>query len=219
VRIEQPFEGPPGHVNGGVIASVLAGEGPAEVTIRRPVPLDTELVLDGDELRDGAGEVLAFRRPTDADLAALAEQAPQVAYEDAVAAGTRSAMHGRHPFPGCFGCGPANARGLHCLAGPVDGRDGVCAVGWIPAEAGPRHVWAALDCPSSAPVVDEDGGPIVLGRIAGALLAPVDVGAEHVVVSWPLGTEGRRRHAASVVVGPDGVPRAAARATWVALTG
>ena len=218
MRIEPRFEGPPGHTNGGVVASLLAGEGPAEVTIRRPVPLDTELVLDATELRDPGGELLAFRRPTDVDFAALVAAAPRVGYADAVAAGERSPMHGRrHPFPGCFGCGPDNPRGLHCLAGPVEDHDGVCAVGWIPEEASPAFVWGALDCPSSAPVIDDDPGPIVLARIAGRLLAPVEPGAEHVVVSWPLGVDGRKRHAASVILGPDGSARAAARATWVAL--
>ncbi|MDQ3741762.1 MAG: hypothetical protein M3389_12560, partial [Actinomycetota bacterium] len=52
VRIDARFQGPPGAANGGFLAGTLAGSGPARVTIRRPVPLDTDLHFDGEVLRD-----------------------------------------------------------------------------------------------------------------------------------------------------------------------
>ena len=209
------FEGPPGGVNGGVLAGTLAGDGPAEVTIRRPVPLDTELRFEGHELRDAQGEVLARVTAAEgfSDL-----RAPRVSLAAARAAGASSPLRERHPFPRCFGCGPAREDGLGLLPGPVDGRGPAWAVDWVPAEVSPPVVWAALDCPSSAPVVSPTGDPpYVLGRIAAHLLGPVEAGEPHVVVSWELGRDGRRAYAGSAVLGPDGEPRAIARATWVAL--
>lgn len=216
MRFAARFEGPPGTANGGVIAGALAGDGPAEVTIRRPVPVETDLVVGDGELRDANGDVLAAVRPVDSP--AGDREVPRVDYEDAVAAGRATPLAARHPFPGCFGCGPDHPHGLHCLPGPVAGRDGLWAVGWMPEETVAPVVWAALDCPSSAPVVPVGGDPPhVLGRISGHLLEPVTVGEPHVVVAWALGAEGRRKHAASAVLGPDGGVRAIARATWIAL--
>ena len=226
MRFAARFEGPPGVANGGVLAGTLAGDGPAEVVIRRPVPVETDLELDGNELRDADGEVLARVVGGEDDLerrAALAEElttiarsAPRVDFD--AAAATRSPLVERHPFPRCFAFGPQREDGLGLLAGPLHGRDGLWAVGWVPEETDPPFVWAALDCPSSAPVVPASGEPPhVLGRIAGRILTPVAAGEPHVVVAWSLGDEGRRKHAASAVLGPDGAPCAVAHATWAAL--
>ena len=217
MRIPARFAGPPGAANGGVIAATLAGEGPAEVTIRRPVPVETHLVATADELLGPDAEVLASCGPVTVDLAALAAQAPRVTFEAARAAGAATPLAEQHPFPGCFGCGPESADGIHCLAGPAG--DGVWAVSWVPEEGSPLFVWAALDCPSSGPVVTRGGPAHVLGRIAGQMLQPVVAGDPHVVVAWALGRDGRKAFSASAVLGPDGEPRAVARATWVALKG
>jgi hypothetical protein len=218
VRIPARFAGPPDMANGGVIAATLAGHGPAEVTIRRPVPVEAHLSVVDGRLVQGE-EVLAEARALGWDeadaLEELAREAPRVSFDAAREAAARTPLVEHHPFPTCFGCGPRSEDGIHCLAGPVD--DGAWAVSWEPEEGSPRFVWAALDCPSSAPVVTPGGPPHLLGRIAGRILAPVVARAPHVVVSWPLGEEGRRKQSASVLLGPDGEPRAVARATWIAL--
>jgi hypothetical protein len=213
VRFARRFEGPPGSANGGVIAGTLAGDGPAEVIIRRPVPLETDLELRDGELRDAGGELLAIVRPVDA---VEMGDPPRVSFEDAEAASARSPWLGAHPFPTCFGCGPDAAHGIHCLAGPVG--DGVWAVGWTPRDVSPPVVWAALDCPSSGPVVPADRiSPHVLSRISGEITETPAVGERHVVVAWTVGEEGRKKHSASAILGPDGSVRARARATWVAI--
>jgi hypothetical protein len=211
------FGGPPGSANGGIVAGLLAGTGPAEVTLRRPVPVETELTRRDGILSGPDGEVLAECRPV-GDDALPGELPAPVAVEVARAAAAATPLRDGHPFPTCFGCGPDNASGLHNLCGPVPGRDGVWACDWTPDTDDPVVTWSALDCPSSAPVSSPGGDPpIVLGRIAGAVLETVVPGEPHVVVSWRLGVEGRKRFAASAVIGPDGRPRAVARATWVAL--
>ena len=70
--------------------------------------------------------------------------------------------------------------------------------------ARPEHVWAVLDCPTYyASYLD---GPqwSFLVRLQVRIEAPVAVGEEHVVVAWPLGVEGRKRHAAAAVLDRDG---------------
>ena len=218
LRVAARFEGPPGFANGGYVAGLLAGHGPAQVTIRRPVPVETDLRFDGAELREGEAE-----EPSGAPLATVAPldavdlgPPPAVPLAAARAAAARTPLGEHHPFPGCFGCGPAHPSGLHCLPGPAG--DGVWAVAWTPEDAVPPFVWSALDCPSSAPVVLARGGdPHVLGRIEAAITGTVAVGEPHVVVSWALGSDGRRKHSASALLGPDGDPVATARATWFAL--
>ncbi|HEV2812076.1 MAG TPA: hypothetical protein VGW10_02390, partial [Solirubrobacteraceae bacterium] len=119
-------------------------------------------------------------------------------------------------FPGCFGCGPDHPDGLHCLPGEAGG--GVWAVAWTARETDAPFVWSALDCSSCGPVVPARGGrPHVLGRIAAEVREEVRPAEPHVVVSWALGAEGRRKHSASAILGPRGDAVAVARATWFAL--
>ena len=213
MRIASRFAGPPGVANGGYLAGLLAGDGPARVTIRKPVPVERELEFDGAVL-SAAGEPLAEVASLDAmDIG----DPPRVTFDEAAEAAARTPLAEHHPFPRCFGCGPAHPDGLHCLPGEVG--DGVWAVGWTPDETDPPFVWSALDCPSSAPVVLARGGaPHVLGRIEAAIRSTVRAGAPHVVVSWALpGAEGRRKPSASALLDERGEVVAAARATWFAL--
>ena len=83
-------------------------------------------------------------------------------------------------------------------------------------------VWASLDCPTSGPVANRpepDGTlrPIVLARLAVDLRAPVETGAEHVVIAWRVAVDGRKRHAGSALFGADGELLASARALWIEL--
>jgi hypothetical protein len=104
--------------------------------------------------------------------------------------------------------------------------DGRFASGWTPDEslAGPdghvrtEFVWAALDCPTSAPVANfGEGPPIVLARLHARVECPVRVGEPHALVSWPLEVDGRKRHAGSALFDADGHLLAAARALWIEL--
>jgi hypothetical protein len=76
-------------------------------------------------------------------------------------------------------------------------------------------VWAALDCPTYyASYLD---GPKLsfLVRLQVRIDAPVAVGEEHVVLAWPLGVDGRKRHAAAAVLDGDGAVLALARGLLV----
>jgi hypothetical protein len=213
IRVAARFEGPPGAANGGYVAGLLAGRGPARVTIRRPVPVETDLDFDGATLRDAAGVALAeLSRLDEVDVGEI----PPVSVDAARVAAAATPLAARHPFPNCFGCGPMNEHGLHCLAGPVNGE--VWAVAWTPEDFAPELVWSALDCTSCGPVVEIEGEPaFVLGRIEAEIRADVVPGREHAVVAWKLADDGRRRQAASALCAEDGTLVAAARATWFAL--
>lgn len=230
--LPQRFNGPPASCNGGYAAGRLAGElgpGVVEVTLRVPPPLERELHVartgEGVELWDGE-TLVAGARPGALDDV-LESLGTPVGLDDARAAAARSPFlaEGAHPFPTCFGCGPqAPADALHNLAGPLgDGRY-ACDCRFDASLAGddgvvaPAVVWAALDCPTSAPIA-APGAVQVLGRMTAQVLAPVRPDTEYVVVAWPLGADGRKKHAASVLLAPDGTPAAAARATWISLSG
>jgi hypothetical protein len=219
------FCGPPTSGNGGYTAGLLAGHltgaAAVEVTLRRPPPLERslEVVVDGTraELRDGTAlvaEAVAVELTVDAP--------PAVAWDTAVTASASSTFHDRaqHPFPTCFACGPDRAEGdgLRLFAGLVGDAE-VFAAPWVPTEVDPPIVWAALDCPSSAPAFADPtaDGPFVLGRIAARIDRLPAAGVRHVVTSASIGRDGRKFHAVSAVRDAAGGLCAVAKATWIQL--
>ena len=223
VIVPARFCGPPTSGNGGYTAGLLAACLPdaaaVEVTLRRPPPLERALavVREGDraELRDGdalVAEAVAVDLEVDAP--------PIVAWDDAVAASADSMFRdpALHPFPTCFACGPDRAEGdgLRLFAGRLGGAASFAAP-WVPGEMSGPVVWAALDCPSSAPAFNDPTveGPFVLGRIAARVERLPAPGTRHVVTSAELGRDGRKFHAVSAVRDADGGLCAVARATWI----
>ena len=225
LAIPARFNGPPDSGHGGYSAGLAASliEGPAEVALRAPPPLETEFAAEHRE--DGSvalladGRVVLEARPTTVDV----DPPTPVAAEDARAAEADSFfLSERHPFPTCFACGPKRAAGdgLRLFAGPVAERE-VFATAWTPAaefggaEVDPLFVWAALDCPSSAPAMT--GRTIVLASLAAELRRPVATGEPHVIGSWRIGNEGRKHWNGVVLWDADGSVCAAGRALWIEL--
>jgi hypothetical protein len=223
------FCGPPGAANGGYLAGRLAAEvgaGTVGVRLRRPTPLDRTLELCRDgvavELLDG-GELLARAEPAELDLDVPAPPTPAEAAAAAAALPPRT----EHPFPDCFGCGPHRRPGdaVAALLGPLPGRPEVWAGVWHPSAelpsadgvAATETVWAALDCPSFQPLATGDGVPHVLGTLVARQERPVRLDADHVLLAWALGRDGRRATSASAIIGPDGEVCARAQAVWFAV--
>jgi hypothetical protein len=222
--IPSRFNGPPTSANGGYTCGLVAGlldEGAAEVTLRSPPPLDTQLEVERDDggVRVSDGEVLV----AEGRAAPLELQPPAaVSVEEAEAASRAGQEHwtAKHPFPTCFVCGPDRPPGDGYRIFPGQLRDGLFAAVWTPASSRAEGTWAALDCPTSAPVANFGEGPaMVLGRLTARLDAPVEPGRPHVVLSWPLAADGRKRHAGAALFDEAGALLAIARALWIELRG
>jgi len=231
IRIPARFRGPPGSANGGYACGLVAGElgaGAAEVTLRAPPPLERDLTVElgaeGVTVLDGE-TVLAEGHPTVVDLGLPEPPWPEGAAQAALAGYERWSAH--HPFPGCFVCGPDRLAGdgMRIFPGPL-GEEGLFACLWTPhasladrsGRVAPEFVWAALDCPTSAPIASYgEGPPAVLGRLAASLDADVRAGEAHVIVSWELGRDGRKRSAGAALFDSRGRALARSRALWIEL--
>jgi len=225
LSIPRRFNGPLHSGNGGYSSGIVAGllGGTAEVTLRRPVPLDTDLDIercaDGSvRLIDGCA-VIAEGRETDGFELELPDP---VTIEEARAASERHVAPSDGLFSRCFVCGLAREDAFGVTAGMVDGRD-VAATPWTPpawtadhdGHVRPEFVWAALDCPSSAPTMS--GKTIVLASLAAALRQPVTIGEPHVIGSWRISDEGRKHWNGVALWDADGGVCAVGRALWIEL--
>lgn len=228
VTIPARFNGPLDSGNGGYSAGALAAflDGAVEVSLRRPVPLDTALGVsrenDGGVLALDGENLVAEARPVP-DFELDVPEPVGVEAARAATAGYRGTTDG--PFGNCFVCSRTREDTLGVHAGPVEGRE-LVATPWTPprwADDGsgavrPEIVWAVLDCPTYfAAYVNhpEPLPPAVMARFTGRLDAPVPVGEEHVVIAWPLEADGRKHHAGVAVVSADGEVLARARALLI----
>jgi hypothetical protein len=228
IRIPARFRGPPNSANGGFTCGLVAaamGLSSAEVTLRMPPPLETELTVDADgNVRDGE-DLVAEGRP-----ATVTVEAPDFvppAQAAAAARAGRERWSAKHPFPDCVVCGPGRERGdgLRLSPGPL-GHDDLFACDWTPDASladgngvvRSACVWAALDCPTSAPVANFGAGPpAVLARLKATLEAPVHAGEPHAIVSWALSRAGRKRNAAAVLFDAAGRMLGRSEALWIEL--
>ena len=235
--VEGRYPGPPNMGHGGYVAGALvdrvggAQDRPVQVTLRRPVPLDTPLDVVPNEAGGGIelrrdGEVVAEAGPAD-DLTVIRSMdvPPPPSLDAARAAATDSPSlydNGRGVHPICFGCGNRrdDDEGLQVFAGPVevDGRRQVAGV-WRP-----RHedrttdgwILAALDCPGAFAFIADGTRAGLLGRIVFQRFeaAPLDPDEDHVVTGWQIGVEGRKMFAGTALFDQSGRCLGAAKATW-----
>ncbi|MEV0943040.1 hypothetical protein [Micromonospora wenchangensis] len=213
--IEARYQGPPGTGNGGWSAGIFAGaygaDGPVEVTLRRPPPLDTPLTLADGDVRDPDGHLVAEVRPAGEPPVPVPPVDPATAR--AASAGYQGLVD--HPFPGCYVCGPEHPDGLRIHPGRLP--DGRTAAPWrTPAQVGAPTVWAALDCPGGWAVI-APGRPYVLGRLAVTLDALPAPGGDYVVTGAVDTVEGRLAVVRTSLYDGAGGLLGRARATWVAL--
>jgi hypothetical protein len=238
LTVASRFCGPPDSGNGGYVSGLIAGylDGPAEVTLRLPPPLERPLavehagqravrVLDGQSLiaeatRLPAGPALQLPGP--------------VSIQQAHTAGPRSQlrMHPElHPFPTCFVCGPDRAQGdgMRICVGPVPGTQ-LSADVWCPGEnlmgtgtdgqIRPEFIWAALDCAGGLGALWDavsDGARFLLGRLSVRQFGQFKAGEPHVVVGWRLAAQDRKVLAGSALFTASGQAVAVAEATWIRL--
>ncbi|MGI8632045.1 MAG: hypothetical protein ACR2NA_05785 [Solirubrobacterales bacterium] len=213
------FNGPITSGNGGYSCGLFAQllDGPAEVALRSPVPLDTELTVeaDGENLRISDGDaVVATVEPADA-LVLEVPQPPTL--DQARAASARYRAPSGEIFSCCFVCGPDRDDAMGVYGGSVEGRSMVASP-WTPSPDGgevPVEIlWAVLDCPTYFALYphESDGMPMAfLARMQAEIAGAPVPGGQHVVVAWPIERNGRKLTAGSAVYSPDGSVLAAAR--------
>ena len=226
VTVPARFCGPPDSGNGGYTCGLLAKElgGVVECTLRSPVPLEEPLEIErsqsGGILRQD-GKVIVEANSTTLDVAPPAP----IDLETATAAMKSSfALDPCHPFPTCFVCGPKRKAhdGLEIFPAAI--HEGLFAAAWLPAaEFGdsrqvllPQFLWAAMDCPTGFAAGFPVAGKLVTGRLAVEQLQPIKIGERCLLLSWPLGIEGRKHFSAACLY-QNQKPCAVARATWIRL--
>jgi hypothetical protein len=230
LRIPGRFNGPSETANGGYTCGLVAGlvdSEVASVSLRAPPPLERALQVVREDARvqllDG-GTLVAEGVPDQLILDVPAPVAPDRAARASQAG--RERWIERHPFPECVVCGPARepGDGMRVFPGQLD--DGLYAAEWTPdhslddgsGRVRPEYVWAALDCPTSAPVANfGEGPPLVLARLTARLGCPVRVAESHALVSWPLDVNGRKRRAACALFDSEGRLLCMSSALWIEL--
>jgi len=228
--VDRRFNGPLASANGGYACGLVARhvDGPAEVTLRRPVPLG--VALDAERHGDGRvtlhheGELLAEGEPA-LPLDIEPPHRPSVAEAREAA---RGAWAGRPAeFADCFVCAPDRPDGLGLHFGALPSRPDMngallIADATLPSRDGvlaPEIAWAALDCPSYTPPLWSRERPSLLARMTAEALAPIALGEPVVAVGWTLGSEGRKHHSATALLAADGTLLARSRALWIELRG
>jgi hypothetical protein len=215
-RIEVPprLNGPVGSGQGGYscgLVGTLVGN-PAEVTLRAPVPLGRPLSVDrlaegGVAVRDGETLVAEARGVESLDLDV--PDPPSVEEAERASVGYVSP---RDIFAHCFVCGSEREDGQRVFPASVAGRDLVAST-WTPRDewlaadgvVRPEFVWAVLDCPTYfASALERPKMLAVLGRLTVELLGPVRIDHPHVVMSWPLDSQGRKHPAGCALASAEG---------------
>lgn len=228
IEIEPRFNGPAQSGQGGYSCGVFAAlvSAPAEVTLRRPVPLGRRLEVDrlgpsAVAIKEG-GVLIAEARSAPLELEVL----PPIGLQEAARA-SDGYSGGEEIFARCFVCGPDREDSQRVFAGPHAGR-GVAATPWTPegkwlAEGGlvrPEFIWAVLDCPTYfALAIERPGLLAMLGRMTARLFEPIPVGEPHIVMAWPITSERRKHEAGCAVFSEAGELRAAARAIQIEVGG
>lgn len=228
IIVKERFCGPPESGNGGYVAGLIAKhlEGSVEVTLRKPIPLETPLAvvpsLSGLSLMHGE--------------AVIAEGRGIETFDDDVASAPRwgdveDAM--RHPivsgdegvsFGHCFVCGADRKQGdgLHIVCGRLP--DGRSASLWTPdaslcADDGKIdhvYLWAALDCPGYA-ALHTAGTLALLGRFSAEIYGDAAVGEALVVCGEAKGQEGRKHFTETTLYRSDGSVLGRAKAIWISV--
>jgi hypothetical protein len=215
IVIDRRYRGPQGSGNGGYSAGRLAAfvDGPAEVMLRLPPPLGRPLAVareDGRVLLLDGDAIVAEARPGTPDLEPPAPVTPA----EAEAAASGHVRWGGDNFSECFSCGVRPDDGLCIHVGPVAGTD-LHAAPWLAGEVSPEVIWAAIDCAGAYAVGGPGRGEVVLGRMTAEIRRLPAEGEQCIVLSWPLGEEGRKLYAGTALFSAPGELLAVARQTWI----
>jgi hypothetical protein len=226
LHIPRRFRGPPTSGNGGYVCGLVAEwiDGPAEVRLLAPIPLETPLHRRREDsevtLSDAAG-VYARGRSLEESIGLDVPPPPDDVELEAAALAFPG--EGGHPIPGCFVCGTERAPGdgLCIYAGESPHRD-VAVAEWTPDEelAGEdghiaeRFIWAALDCPSYFGL-GEPRPLALLAKLAAKTERRVLPGERLRITAWEREREGRKHRSSTAIHDEKGQLVAVADALWI----
>ena len=209
--------GPRVSGNGGWTAGALAQHvpavGPVSVRLLLPPPLETPMQVDVAHLRDGERSVATASGGASMTVRPMGDWHP-VTSDDAAEASRHYRGFDKHPFPGCFSCGPERAKGDGLRIFPGRLPDGRVAAVWHAHEVDVPITWAALDCVGGWSS-DIDERPMVLGQITAEVLRLPEVGGSYVVVGTEIEVDGRKTRTRSELYDAEGDLLAHADHIWI----
>jgi len=228
LTIDGRYNGPPYSGNGGYSCGIIGQyiDGPAEVMLRIPPPLDKLMAVteDGENLQLLADDTLvAIARPHAFHL-----DLPEPISIDAASSASKQYIgFDQHHFGTCFVCGPERVAGdgLRIFAGDTNVPN-VVAAPWIPSDdlfndndqLKPEFFWSAMDCPSYFALLEDKMIPMVLGKMACHIENDIHKGESIVVMAWKIKVDGRKYSSATVLYGADGTLKSYSQNLWIALT-
>ncbi len=226
IVINRQFCGPPDSGHGGYVCGVMARfiDGVAEVTLRKPPPLDQPLRIEqlaaSKFLLKNGDEIVAEAQSANLDL----DVPTPPDYEQAKEAAQGYRGFDYHPSPSCFGCGTERVEGdgLRIFAGPVAGSQ-VVATTWIPdiwlsdnnGDVKPEFLWSALDCPGFYATYIDQGQMMLLGRFVVKIDGQVKSGEKYVLIGWEISKSGRKHYVGTALFSESGELCVKAKATWI----
>ena len=224
LRVPDRCAGPVGFANGGWLAGTVAqasGFDPAEVTLRRPIPLDVDLVLDEGRLTHD-DELLVEVRTGEFTRTVPAG----VGVDEAEDAESRSLVRTSPEYGNCLVCGVDRPDGYRLRPGSVLGRADTVACLWRPASLTPPldpqdvipATWAALDCPGVW-TIDAPNDPMLLGRMTAQVITPPNLVDDVIAVGQRHAREGRKMFTSTALFATDGTLLAHAEQIWIAVSG
>ncbi|TGK33377.1 hypothetical protein EHQ12_11135 [Leptospira gomenensis] len=218
ITIPSKFCGPPLSGNGGFSAGSAAkklNSLSSIVKIKAPIPLDTELRVNFDP-----NTYSSLVDISSGSVAVEAEPAPDFRLDlprpvsmDAILEASGSYLgFVEHPFPSCFVCGPERNEkdGMRIFSGKIPDQPGfkhLHAAIWRPwkelsddsGSIRKEVIWAALDCPGGFAVSVEDPQMIVLAKLSGRILAPIQAEESYRILSWEIARNRRVRTAGTAI--------------------
>lgn len=224
MRVPERFSGPIGFANGGWFAGMAAQASefdPAEITLRRPIPLEVDLRVDDNTVRQGEDLVAEMSRGD------FTRDVPGFVDRDtALDAETRTLVRSSSEYGHCLVCGVDREDGYRLRPGAVAGVEDTVACLWRPSSLTPLldsadvipATWAALDCPGVW-TTDAPSDPMLLGRMTASVVTSPDLNEEFISVGRWHAREGRKMLTSTALYSTDGQLIGHAEQVWIAITG
>lgn len=224
MRVPERFSGPIGFANGGWFAGMAAQASefdPAEITLRRPIPLEVDLRVDDNTVRQGEDLVAEMSRGD------FTRDVPGFVDRDtALDAETRTLVRSSPKYGHCLVCGVDREDGYRLRPGAVARVEDTVACLWRPSSLTPLldsadvipATWAALDCPGVW-TTDAPSDPMLLGRMTASVVTPPDLNEEFISVGRWHAREGRKMLTSTALYSTDGQLIGHAEQVWIAITG